>query len=260
MKRLTSLLLLLAALAGVARAQLIDVRTYDTTVSWDGASLLGLKYNTAYTETFTDVYAVYSMTYRFIASNQAHPSSNPVSFSAYFAQWNTATNQPIGAPISSFTFSVGAPNAFTGYDANNSDSYDYYDAALTLNDSSLDPTKTYGLILVPTGVGAGGTGVALQELPFSAGTDVFPLGQADSSVGSSSTQLTYSALASTYTGSAAFGVNSDYGFSQIQVLTNVPEAHTTAAIFAGVFVAGMIGYRTWQRRRVAALVPVPVAS
>ena len=54
-----------------------------------------------------------------------------------------------------------------------------------------------------------------------------------------------------------FDPGSAYTMSVTGTLAAVPEPKTAAAGFAALFVAALIGHRTWQRRKLAAI-PVVV--
>jgi len=53
-------------------------------------------------------------------------------------------------------------------------------------------------------------------------------------------------------GGGSPNVAQSYIMSVTGSLAAVPEPQTAAAVFAGVFVAGLVGRRVWQRRKTVA--------
>ncbi len=249
--------LLLAAIVGFcgisskASAQLV---TYETISDWAGG-VYTLNGNVGYSQTFSQITAIESLTYRFAASAY---STLPVTLDYYFTEWNATTNRAVGAaPIMEGTFILpSSGNAMSsewtfqslGGLGGGVLTYDWqFNMGLTT-----DPTKSYAMVL-RTATNTNSVGLATASYS-NAESDGFTLGGAYSTYGVTD----YSNLLNTSAGPALGASFNDWGFSQIVVapyVTPVPEPRTTAAIIAAIFVCAMVLRRKLKERQ-AALVPV----
>lgn len=243
------LLVALISLIGItASAQIIT--TFETISSYSGSDISFLS-GKALTQTFTNVKYIQSMTYRFVRTSGA--SSTTLQY--YFVEWDTINNKA-GTGIQGGTISVPPLSSFTTYtygiDLNE---YSGYDFTFNLNYTA-NATKTYAMILwSPTNASA----VKLQQIDgadaFPYGTSYFATGISGTSGGSGLTQL------QTNTSTPYVPAGTDWGFSQIAVeLGPVPEPATAAAGLGALLVAGLVALRMMQRRRAAALTPIPVTT
>ncbi len=219
-----------------AKAQL---QTFETVSVWAGSNFT---FGTGSTmgQTFSNVYAVKSMTYNFFATGTAAATT----LTATFGQWNGAGF--IGGTTVSFgTINIPASNSGfwsplnTTYGlANNINTFAYTLDLATLSSGLIDttygyltnPGSTYALMLTNTTGSATNLGLGLTN------TDAFPFGATN------------------------FGFN-DWAFAQLVVApTNpVPESSTVASVATGLLVAGLVGYRVRQRRNSAGAV-APLAA
>jgi hypothetical protein len=246
----------------VAHAQISTVTT-ETVSSYSSGDLVGIRTNAAVTQTFSTVVAVNSMTYRFAANNTFinAGASSALTLTAYFTEWNTTTNKPIGGSLYSTSFTMRGNNfGSTGLDSSG-EPYNYFDYQINpgAQATGLNPLSTYAMILVNSGTGVASSGVSMLQInqldPDVPSTNAFAYGGAftRSLTAGQATGLpmSYASLTSTYASTAL--TNADFGFSQISVsvesLSPVPEPATAAAVFAGAFVAFMVGYRIWQRKK-----------
>lgn len=240
MRALAKSALCLAATAlafpALSHAQLV---TYET-VSKETGSVYTLNPETTLTQTFTNVWTVDTLVYRFTYSSTG---GDAIDFTAYFGEWNTSTNT-LDSVLGSWTLSVPATSSFQAYsNVVNNHTYNYngYDAGLSLASFSLDPSKTYGILLAnetgnPTNTGLQAI-VAANPFTYGYGVATTDFG------GGFSNTTTFP----------------DWGFYQITV-TPAPEASTTAAIIGITFVAGLVGFRIRQRRRAGELTELPMQA
>lgn len=220
--------------APAVRAQ---VQYFETISSFTG-SLTSFANGKALIQTFSNVTLVDSMTYRFASTSS---SFGGTTLNAYFTEWNPATGNAVGSALLSTVINVPSSGSFT--DFTGVSDYKGFDYQITLN-SVADPSKTYAMVLVGTAT----TSIGLLNID---GSDAFAYGD---SLKRNSGVSSFANLASG--GSVGTG-GYDWGFSQIAVTpyagppSPVPEPHTAAAIFAGLFVAALVGRRMWQRRQLA---------
>ena len=222
-----------------------QITTFTTIADYLGSDISGGS-NKAFTQTFTNVYGVQSMTYRFVRT-----AGTATNVNYFFVEWNTATNRATSL-LSSGTLSVPGISSFTTYSytdpIDGPISYQGYDYLLNLNATSLNATKTYAMVLLNPS-----TNLKLQLID---GADNFQYGAAFTANGISN----YAAL--TTTSSTPYApTGTDWGFSQIVVdLAPIPEPATAAAGLGALLVAGLVALRVMQRRRAAALTPIPVTT
>lgn len=219
----TSTLLLSAALAlgSAASASAQVITTLETVTAWNGTSNLNFQVGQPISQTMklpVATPAIYSMSWRFFASG-SNPVNSVSTLDAYFAEWNTSTNSPTGAPLWSST-GLEIPAFGSGI----------YDLVLTPN-LLTNPTKTYAMILLGTALSAN-LQVAIADT-----ANNFTYGRAARLV----EDPAYSYADLTAVSSNIPG--GDWVFSQIviadQVLTPIPETGTVAVAFAGIVVAGL---------------------
>jgi len=246
------LLAALAAFAGASLAAVAQLTTFSTIPDYTGSDISGGA-GKAYTQTFTHVLAVQSMTFRFVRTAGASATNVPW----YFAEWDTTTNRATTL-LDSNTLSVPGVSSFTTYQYTDpiDGPIDYlgYDYQLTLNSSGLNATKTYALILLNSS-----SNVKLQLID---GADNFVWGAAYNTSGITNTDKfsgTSNSL-TTVSASAYAPVGTDWGFSQIVVdLAPVPEPATAAAGIGAVLIVGLVILRQYRRRQeqsALALVPI----
>jgi len=225
------------ALFGTARAQL---QTYTTqTLSYWGGSILAFQPSLGEDtlgQTFTNVGKINSLTYTFLSASPT-PTTGTLSYT--FGQWNSSTGtftSVLGTgslTISSSDFSTALVRGSNTYYAD----LVTFDGSnnLDLSQYTLSPSSTYALLFTSTvdeGFGLG----TVPGNKFSYGTS--------------------------YDAAGALGASADYAFSYISVdvpPTYVPESGTIASLLAVALVAGLMGYRVYQRRK-QALMPVAVAA
>lgn len=211
---------------GSSKAQLV---TYETISRWSG-SLITLSAHTTYAQVFTNVRQVESMTYLFASYNNTGTLGRD--FTASFVEWNPTTNTVANVLHSFGTISLAAPNTWNSADSitivGDEGPETYFTNKLTLNIHQItSPTKTYALLMTSQST-TSKVGFTLTN------NNAFAFGYA----------LGYSAF--------------DWGFSQLVVEPGpVPEASTIAAVLACALVAGLVGFRIRQQRRLA---PVPAGS
>lgn len=242
--------LLVAALALIglsASAQIIT--TFETISDYTG-STISFANNRALTQTFSNVLQVQSMTYRFVRTSGAATAADTLNY--YFVEWDTNTNRATTL-IQSGALSVPGIGSFTSYnypdpDTNDPIPYMGYDYLFNLNFTTGVASKTYAMILVGT---SGSSDLSMQLIDTN---DNFQWGSAyrtDLTNG-----YTFSTMQST-SGSGYAPAGTDWGFAQIVVeLGPVPEPATAAAGIGAVLIAGLVGFRTLQRRRALATAPV----
>jgi len=228
----------LFAFAVSAQAQLV---TYETQSAYDGSSITftASGSNASRGQIFTDVSAVAKMTYNFFTGTSGNATATTLT--ATFGEWNTATNTFVsGTTVSFGTITIPASNSGSWTTLTNANgtfiTYEYAFDLTTLTSALVnsqygyltDSTKSYALMLSNT------TGVATGLALGLTNDDVFAYG------------------------SARGFSDYDWSFSQIvvapgsQSLTPIPESGTVASIAVGVMVAGLVGFRMNQRRRVSA--------
>ncbi len=171
-------------------------------------------------------------------------------FSTYVAQWDVTNNAVVG----SLTQFGTAGLAFAGGSG-----------ALVFNQSltGLDPSLTYALLLTTTSAGgptvvanAGQSSLAADgasQAFFGSSTAGYAATSFLSGLGTFSTDLQNPGNVSLFAPSGDFA----YTMTIQGSLAPAPEPKTAAAAIAALFVAVLIGRRTWQRRR---LVPIPVSA
>jgi len=164
----------------------------------------------------------------------AAPATGSLSYT--FGQWNGSTFTSVlgtGAiTISSSDFSTSLVRGANTYYAD----LVTFDSSnnLDLSQFTLTPSNTYALLFTSTV----DQGFGLGTVPGN--------------------KFNYGA---SYDSAGALGASADYAFSYISVdvpPTYVPESSTIASLLAVALVAGLMGYRVYQRRK-QPLVPVAVA-
>lgn len=241
------LLAALAAFVGASVAAFAQLTTFSTIPDYTGSDISGGA-GKAYTQTFTHVLGVQSMTYRFVRT--AGASATNVTW--YFAEWDTANNRATTL-LDTNILSVPGVSSFTTYQYTDpiDGPIDYlgYDYQLTLNATGLNATKTYALVLQNSS-----SNVKLQLID---GADNFPWGAAYTATGISSFANLQSISSTAYA-----PVGTDWGFSQIVVdLAPVPEPATAAAGIGAVLILGLVILRQYRRRQeqaALALIPLKV--
>lgn len=229
------------ALAAVSRAQIVTYQT-ETQTGYAGSVATFTSLGGTVGETFTNVSAVTSMTYNFFAGAGNGNTSTQTDLTAVFGQWDGSSF--VGGTTVSFGTITIPPSTDSSWsstlDITGASFRNYsYTFDLTSISSSLvvpvygyvtNPSDTYALLLTDT---TGGTNLGLGlnfSNPFTYGS-AYPLGG-----------------------------NSDYVFSQINVVPGsqavvpTPESGTVAALLGAALVAGLVGFRLRQRRQLA-LVP-----
>jgi hypothetical protein len=235
--KLLALAALLSAFVVSVRAQTIT--TFETFSDWSGSGYT-LTANRIYAQTFTSISAMQQMVYKFTSSNPA--SGSGMSVDVKLVEWNPnalTAAASVGAIVHNFgSQSITAPNTWTETLGAGMIGFD-----LTLNlvptygvtGITLDPTKTYAMMMVSASGTPGGSGIGLAFT----NDDSFAFGTA-------ARQSTATAMNQ--------DLGYDWGFTQT-VVTVVPESSTIAAIAGALLVAGLVALRLRQRRQ-QALVPV----
>lgn len=235
--KLLAIAALLAASVVSARAQTIT--EFETFTDWIGSGY-AISANRIYAQTFTSVSAMQQMVYKFTSSNPA--SGTGMSLSVKLVEWNpnalTAV-AAVGTTVHDFgSQAITAPNTWTESLAGGMMGFDL---ALNLvptygaNGITLDPSKTYAMMMVSATGSPGGSGIGLAFT----NDDSFAFGAA-------TRQSTTTAMNQ--------DLGYDWGFTQT-VVTVVPESSTIAALAGALLVAGLVALRLRQRRQ-QALVPV----
>ena len=215
------------ALFGTARAQL-QTYTTETLSSWVGNTVNFQPSISEGTlgETFSGVGQITSLTYAFVSSSPT-PASGTLSYT--FGQWNgsniTSTLSFGSLTVNSANFTTPLAGSFVNVT----------DGSFNFSAYSLDPTKSYALLLTSATNQSFGLGWI--------GGNTYAYGKSFDSAGN-------------------FGTNVDYAFAYISVEvppTYVPESSTIASLLAAALVAGLVGYRVYQRRKLA-LAPALIAS
>jgi hypothetical protein len=173
-------------------------------------------------------------------------TGSPTNFSAYVAQWDVPNSRVTGVLTS---FGAGAFNPGNGATAN---------LAFTGSWTAPDPSQTYALLLTATS-GSGNFVANVGTSPGGANAAFFGSGAAGYATTSSLTSpvtfvsdLANSANVSMFTPSSAYAYTMSVN-GTLATLAPVPEPKTAAAGIAALFVAALIGHRTWQRRKLAAI-------
>ncbi len=170
-------------------------------------------------------------------------------FSTYVAQWDATNNNASG----SLTQFGTADLSFAGGTG-----------ALTFSQSltGLNPSLTYALLLTTTSAGAYNdlANVGLASAGGNNGASQAFFGS--SSAGYAATSFlsglgTFTSDLATNGSGQMFTSGNAYTMSVSGTLAAVPEPKTAAAAIAALFVAALIGRRTWQRRK---LVAIPVVA
>ena len=170
----------------------------------------------------------------------------PTNFSAYVAQWDVPNSRVTGVLTS---FGAGAFNPGIGVTA---------DLTFTGSWTAPVPSQTYALLLTATS-GSGNFVANVGSVPGGANAAFFGSGAAGYAATSSLTSpvtfvsdLANSASVSMFTPSSAYAYTMSVN-GTLATLAAVPEPKTAAAGIAALFVAALIGRRTWQRRKLAAI-------
>ena len=230
--------LLAASLLAFATSAKAQLQTYETVSAWTGSNFT-FSAGATQGQTFTNLYAVKSMTYNFFTTGVAAATN----LTAVFGQWN-GSGFISGTTVSFGTITIPASNGGswstlnTPYGlANNVQTFAYTLDLATLSFSTIssingyitNPANTYALMLTNTG-GNSNLGLGLTN------SNVFAYG------------------------ATQFGFN-DWAFSQLVVspTPTIPESSTVASVATGLLVAGLVGYRIRQRRNSAAAV-APLAA
>lgn len=246
MKTSSKLLSVFAAGAfAFAVPMVAQIQTYETVSNYSGTSNYSLTSGGRAGQTFSNIYAIQSLTYNFFGAPGVDTT-----LSATFAQWNGAGgfagafNANNYTTIHNFgTFTVNqfvSPNS-NGWTQITNTNGTFNTFAVTFDFTNLaadsetetaffetNPSTVYALIL------HNATG---STTPFGLGfaNDTFAFGEAGIGLGSFS---------------------QDYTFSQISVATNaIPESSTIASLIAVGLVAGLVTFRIRQRRQ-----PLPAAA
>jgi hypothetical protein len=239
-KTISLLAATLLAFVTSAKAQL---QTYETVSAWTGSNFT-FSAGATQGQTFSNLYAVKSMTYNFFTTGVAAATN----LTAVFGQWN-GSSFISGTTVSFGTITIPASNGGswstlnTTYGlANNVQTFAYTLDLATFSGSPIsggsinsingyltNPANTYALMLTNTG-GNSNLGLGLTN------SNVFAYG------------------------ATQFGFN-DWAFSQLVVspTPTIPESSTVASVAAGLLVAGLVGYRVRQRRNQSAEV-APLAA
>lgn len=235
--KLLALAALLSAFVVSVRAQTIT--TFETFSDWSGSGYT-FTANRIYAQTFTSISAMQKMVYKFTSSNAT--SSSGMSLDVKLVEWNpnaVTAAASVGATVHDFgAQSITAPNTWTETLGGGMIGFDLtLDLVPTygVTGITLDPSKTYAMMMVSATGTPGGSGIGLAFT----NDDSFAFGAAarQSTVTAMNQDLGY-----------------DWGFTQT-VVTVVPESSTVAAIAGALLVAGLVGLRLRQRRQ-QALVPV----
>lgn len=244
MPKLTRLLLLTLAFAGLASFGRAQVLTADTitgfTASTAYSNSIGLIPLAAVTQTFTmpasGVNAIDLLTFRFIT--QDTNTFGATSLDTYFSIWNTSNQS---AAIQVGPMGAIALADYTSW-TNSGDGYLYYDATVDLSAyaSGLLASTTYGFsILGNATTQSGVVKLAGGSTDYTDGGYVSQFGVTD-----------FSTLSSVMGG----GSSSDFAFTA--TLAPVPETSSVAVVLAALFVAGLVTMRLRQRNRLAAAAAV----
>lgn len=194
-------------------------------------------------QTFTGFTNITNMTWQL--TNTDTGSAQTATFNAYIGQWNTTTNALVGS-LTAF----GTANLSTGSIAASGTT------GLSFTDSwtASNPSLTYGLILTNTG----GSSAFDATITNNAGGAFFSSGGvADRNYSFVSAGSLGNFQTSLQTAGTAANASHSMLMSVTGELAATPEPQTAAAIFAGLFVAGLVGRRVRQRR---AAVVVPLAA
>jgi hypothetical protein len=231
-----NLFMLTIAVAALSSAVHAQVLTADTRGSSGDGSYTGIGGGYATTQTFTDITEIDLLTFRLLAQSDHVFAASTVDY--YLSAWDSGTGKATGAALATGTLNIADISSWQAitYGAN---SFNYLDVGLDLSSvaTGLTPAETYAISFygstAGTLYGAGSInnpaayadgGAFTSYGPFNSGTDLQTIGQTDASA-------TYDTL---------FAAGS---------LSAVPETGTTAVLFAGVFVMGLVGWRLRQRRQ-----------
>jgi hypothetical protein len=235
--KLFALAALLSAFVVSVRAQTIT--NIETFSDWSGSGYT-ITANRIYAQTFTSVSAMQQMLYKFTSSNAS--SSSSMALEVKLVEWNPnalTAAASFGATVHDFgTQTITAPNSWTESLGSGMIGYDLkLDLVPTYGATgiTLDPSKTYAMMMISTTGTPSGSGIGLAFT----NDDSFAFGTA-------ARQSTATAMNQ--------DLGYDWGFTQT-VVTVVPESSTIAAIAGALLVAGLVALRLRQRRQ-QALVPV----
>jgi hypothetical protein len=223
----------LATLTGAGRAQVLTANTLSS--SGDG-SYTGVGGGYATTQTFTNITEIDSLTFRLLAQSDHVFAASTVDY--YLSAWDSGTGKATGTALATGTLNIADSSTWQAitYGVN---SFNYLDVSLDLSSvaTGLTAGDTYAMSFygssAGTVYGAGSVnnpaayadgGAFTSYGPFNAGADLQNIGSTDASA-------TYDTL---------FSAGS---------LSPVPEAGTTAVLFAGIFVMGLVGWRLRLRRK-----------
>jgi len=193
-------------------------------------------------QTFSGLTSVTNMTWDV---RNTTGSAETATFNAYIGQWNASTGNLMGT-LTAF----GATNLSTGSIGAGGITQ------LTFNGSATGLTSglTYGLVLSYSGGTSGAFSTISSANPgdafFGSGGTVIAATSSTSGSFVSSLQGLSTAPNTLQAFSGSF--TADAQTFSFNGLAATPEPQTAAAIFAAVFVAGLVGRRTWQRRQLAA--------
>jgi hypothetical protein len=236
MKKVYSSLILAAAVLATVdgRSQLTNINTNLAAVE------IGSGWYTA-VQTFTGFSALTDVSW---TVKNTSGSSQTATFSTFLAEWNTTTNSAEAGTFATFgTTSLSSGAIASGYTKALE-----FSAALP----PLDPSLTYALMLTYTG----------GDVGFSALTGSNPggafFGSGGLAVGVTSFATAGPAGFENHFATNSFTVNqaAAWTMSVSGTPSAVPEPKTAAAAFAVLFVAGLVGRRKWQQRKIS----VPLAA
>lgn len=228
-----SLLVLTITLAALTSAGRAQVLTADTLSSTAAASQFYVSSGSAMTQTFSDISSIESLTFRMLADTSNTFGVSTVDY--YFSEWDSDSSLATGTAIAEGTANVDASSAWLAV-TYGSTSYNYSDVSLDLSSvaTGLDPAKTYAISFFNA---SGGSSYGLGRLDTSEylGGGIF--------------------FATGVTSGADLKIQSEINDSpqgllfSAESLSPVPESGTTAVLFAGMFVMGLVGWRLRQRRQ-----------
>jgi hypothetical protein len=277
LRNLTALLAAASAAFAFGPRASAQVETWNTIVDYVGEGITGFTNGTtALTQSITDVAELDSVTFALTTTSGTNATVTQ-NINAYVVQWNTTTDSPMStftaptsvggsdstiaanmSPISSFTVPpVGTGAWTTGTTGQGS----FNEFNLTLNlDQLLDPTLTYGIVLIDTTAASGlglmdvNAGAPYDNPYISGGAFSYSgsnLGTAYYGVASSGTLSSLGAYDSGQETGQPFG---SYGFSQIVLVPGgnaipVPEPREAALAICALFVACLVGHQLYLRRR-----------
>lgn len=229
---------LILGLASVGYAQLLTANTMST-VAVDNSNGHNLNSGQAYTQTFTGIDSIDTLTLRFISSLNTPDVIAPID--VYFSEWSGSAATSL---IEGGTLNLASRSTWTLDGANY-----YLDASMDLSSiaTGLNPSLTYGFTIVGPTSPLFLVGYTANDLVYAGGGIFVKNGVTDFSdlTGTNSLGKDFAFIADS---SAA-------AYTPFSV-TPVPEASTIAVLFAGIFVGGMVFKRVRDRRLQAAAAAV----